>query len=34
MNFSPWLFTSVENLHIAFFGALAHGLSKKSVTPS
>ena len=29
INFNPWLFTSVENLHVAFFGALAHGLSKK-----
>lgn len=29
INFNPWLFTNVENLHIAFFGALAHGLSKK-----
>lgn len=29
INFNPWLFTSVENLHIAFFGALAHGLSKR-----
>ena len=27
--FNPWLFTTIENLHTAFFGALAHGLSKK-----
>ncbi len=29
INFNPWLFTTIENLHTAFFGALAHGLSKK-----
>jgi len=34
MNFSPWLFTSIENLHIMSFGAPAQELSKKSVTPS
>ena len=31
MNFSPWLFTSIENLHIMSFGAPAQELSKKSV---
>lgn len=34
MNFSPWLFTSIENLHIMSFSAPAQELSKKSVTPS
>lgn len=34
MNFSPWLFTSIENLHTMSFGAPAQELSKKSVTPS
>jgi predicted KAP-like P-loop ATPase len=29
INFNPWLFTTIENLHTAFFGALAHGLNKK-----
>lgn len=31
MDFSPWLFTSIENLHIMSFGAPAQELSKKSV---
>lgn len=30
INFNPWLFTTVENLHVAFFGTLAHSLSKKN----
>lgn len=29
VHFNPWLFTTIENLHTAFFGALAHGLNKK-----
>lgn len=29
INFNPWLFTTIESLHTAFFGALAHGLNKK-----